>query len=145
MKMTKKQMRRIINEAMSSDMAKTIRDLGDHAAGGYSPKFDGSPEQYASEIIQFYQTDDVPAPLNMPRFQEALSKYPDLVEEETVEAIRALLKRFPMLEAHGMSKSDLIPDTGIIPAKCFFKRPLNYFYFTRVLFLNPCTRGLMEY
>ncbi len=98
MKITKRQLRRIIREAMYSGRDQragpqgfrmdVIEDLADRAAGGYEPEYDGSPEQFAPMIIDYYLSADVPEPLDQPEYQEVLSKYPDLVAKEIIRAVR---------------------------------------------------------
>ena len=100
MKITKRQLRRIIREAMYSghdQMAgaqgynmSVIEDLADRAAGGYEPEYDGSPEQFAPMIIDYYLSGDAPAPLDQPEYQEVLAKHPDLVEKEIIRAVRRM-------------------------------------------------------
>ena len=83
MKITRRQLRQVIKEAMYSgrdEMAgaqgynmSVIEDLADRAAGGYEP-----------------ESDDVPAPLDQPEYQEVLTKHPDLVAKEIVRAVRSM-------------------------------------------------------
>jgi len=100
MKITKRQLRRIIKESMYSGRDKmagpqgfrmdVVEDLADRAAGGYEPEYDGSPEQFAPMIINYYLSDDVPAPLDQPEYQEALLNHPDLVAKEIIRAVRSM-------------------------------------------------------
>ena len=100
MKITRRQLRQLIKEAMYSgrdEMAgaqgynmSVIEDLADRAAGGYEPEYDGPPEKFAPMIIDYYLSDDVPAPLDQPEYQEVLTKHPDLVAKEIVRAVRSM-------------------------------------------------------
>ena len=96
MKITKRQLRRIIREALDTMPGppeysmSVIKDLADRAAGGYDDEDDGSPTRFASVMIDYYLSDEPPPPLHQPEYQEVLSKYPDLVAKEIIRAVRSM-------------------------------------------------------
>ena len=106
MKITKRQLSRIIREAMPKggvpdvmgamgggkfqpriDIDALTDEIGDRAAGGYEPSIDGSPSAYADMIIDSYLSSPPPPLDTMEGLEYVLTNHRDAVEEKILEYI----------------------------------------------------------